>query len=363
MEFYCFLLRLRSYLQGSERNPMDLRPFIHWIAVQLPPEEMMTDRRLLDALRVYPIDAWWPPAWGEIPLDPWLFIHDGKHLHPEAQTLLERLALQHNLNLDSLPCDALDGLLANDAFNTLRLQLAQEWTEAPDDREEIEEAYRQLRRIPAENPVIGVYELQRLAAGNRYLDLPDLRRTFYVPGNDFKHMTHADGNFVVCRRCGLRNPEDYTCIRGRCPGQEGWTSYPHTTDQLILHPEHMRRIMVPAQEELALFEQIKALVEPAGGHATLWPAVDRFDIYAVTPTARIAIDVKDWEYPEQLARSIAGDIPNYAPYPYDIGAYVYPTDRGVSYGDIVRERAGARLATNRVVSTKSILSIIRRTVK
>lgn len=363
MEFYCFLLRLRSYLQDGKLNPVPLRVFIHQIAVQLPPEEMLTDRRLLDALRVYPIDAWWPPAWGEIPLEPWLFIHDGNRLDHKAQILLERLVLQHNLDLDSLPCDALNGLLANDAFSNLRLQLVKQWTETPDDRKTIEEAYRQMRLIPAQSPIIDMHELQRLVVGKQYLDLRTLRRTFYVPSNDFKHMANADGNLVVCRRCGLRNPNDDTCVRSRCPGQEGWTCYPSITDQLILHPEHMRRIMAPAQEELALFEQIKALVEPAGGHVILWPAVDRFDIYAVTPTSRIAIDVKDWKHPEQLAQAITGDIPNYDPYPYDMGAYVYPAERGGAYGDTVRERANARLTTNRIMSTTSILSIIRKVVK
>lgn len=363
MEFYCFLLALRRYLQDGNRNPLPLRPFIHQIAAQLPPEEMLTDRRLLDALRVYPVEAWWPPAWGESPLAPWLFVHDGRHLHPEAETLLEQLALKHSLDLDSLPCDALDGLLANDAFSTLRLQLMQLWTEVREDRESIEEAYRRMRRIPSENPVIGVYELQRLASDNRYLDLRSFRTAFYAPSSDFNHLTNLDDSFVVCNRCGLRDPDNYTCTRSRCPGQDGWATYPRTTDQLILHPEHMKRIMVPAQEELALFEQIKILVEPAGGRVVLWPAVDRFDIYVVTPGARIAIDVKDWEYPEQLAQSIIGDIPNYAPYSYDMGVYVYPAERGGVYGDIVRERASGRLATNRIMSTKSILNIIREAVK
>lgn len=363
MEFYCFLLALRRYLQNGKRNPLPLRPFMHQVAAQLPPEETLTDRRLLDSLRVYPIDAWWPPTWGESPLDPWLFIHDGNNLHHEAEALLERLALQHNLNLDLLPCDALDGLLANDAFNTLRLQLAQQWTEAPDDRVAVEEAYRQMRLIPAENPVVGLYELQRLASGNRYLDLRVLRRTFYAPSNDLRHMTDSNDNFIVCSRCGLRDPNDYTCTRSRCPGQEGWTFYSSTTDQLILHPEHMRRIMVPAQEELNLFEKIRSLVEPVGGRAILWPAVDRFDIYAITPTLRIAIDVKDWEYPEQLAQSITGDIPNYDPYPYDAGVYVYPFERGEAYGNIVREQASARLTTNRIANTSSVLNTIRKAVK
>lgn len=363
MEFYCFLLKLRSYLKEGKNNPIPLRPYIHQIAAQLPAEEMLTDRRLLAALCVYPIDAWWPPNWGEMPLEPWVFIHDGNHLDRKTEALLEQLALSHNLDLNSLPCEALDGLLANDAFSAIRLQLMQQWLDTPDEREEIEEAYRQMRAIPAENPIIDAHKLQRLVSGNRYLDLRTFRRTFYVPSSDFKHLANTDDEFIICTRCGVRDPDDYTCIRSRCPGQEGWLSHPSTTRQLILHPEHMKRIMVPAQEELALFKQLKALVEPAGGRVVLWPAVDRFDLYVVTPKSRIAIDVKDWEYPEQLAQSIGGDIPNYPPYPYDIGVYIYPAERGGNYGRIVRERAGKRLSRNRIMNTTSILSIVRKEVK
>lgn len=64
LEFYCFLLTLRRYLQDGKKNPIPLRPYIHRLAAQLPTEESLTDRRILDALRVYAVDTWWPEDWG-----------------------------------------------------------------------------------------------------------------------------------------------------------------------------------------------------------------------------------------------------------------------------------------------------------
>lgn len=363
MEFYCFLLMLRRYLQEGKRNPIPLRPFIHQIAGRLPVEESLTDRRLLGALQFYAVDSWWPDNWGEPPVDRWLFIHDGKFLHVEVEALLEEIALQHNLNLDLVPCDALDGILANDAFNKIRLDLMKQWAENPDERDNIETAYRQLRLILAENVAVNRYELQRQLTQVPYFDLRTVRGSFYLLAENLKHMVDSDENFILCNRCGLRNSNETTCIRPRCPGQKGWTYVSLTPQLMLLHPEHITRIVIPAVEELSLYQHIKSVVEPAGGQVILWPAIDRFDIYVTTPEIRIAIDVKDWEHPEQLARNISGDIPNYAPYPYDLGAYVYPADRGGDYGQIVRERAGSRLITNRIMNTSSIMQIIKKAIK
>lgn len=364
LEFYCFLLTLRRYLRDGKKNPIPLRPYIHQLAAQLPVEESLTDRGLLDALRVYAIDNWWPESWGEPPIDRWLFIHNGQYLNLEAEALLERLVEQHNLDLESLPCDDLDGLLANDVFNQIRLELVRKWAENPDDRDAIEAAYRELRLLLAQNVVIDKYELQRrLLAGNLHLDLRTVRSGFYVVATDMKHMSDGEGNFTTCSRCGLRNPNEMTCIRPRCPGEAGWQYHASKPNLMLLHPEHIVRIVLPAIEELALYERIKAIIEPTEGSVVLWPAVDRFDIYVTTPTMRIAIDVKDWQQPEQLANSINSDIPNYAPYPYDLGVYVYPAERGGKYGQIVRERTGSRLSTNRIMSTSSILDKVKKAVK
>lgn len=300
---------------------------------------------------------------GEPPIDRWLFIHDGKYLNLEFETLLEHLAEQHDVDLETLPCDDLDGLLANDVFNQIRLDLVRKWAENPDDRDTIEVAYRELRLLLAQNSVIDKYELQRQLLGNEYLDLRAVRSRFYVAATDMKHISDSKGRFITCSRCGLRNSNETTCIRPRCPGEAGWQYHPGKPNLMLLHPEHIIRIVLPAIEELALYERIKAIVEPTNGSVVLWPAVDRFDIYVTTPTMRIAIDVKDWQQPEQLANNISGDIPNYAPYPYDLGVYVYPAERGGKYGQIVRERTGPRLSTNHIMSTASILEKVKKVVK
>lgn len=363
MEFYCFLLELRRYLALSVSDPACLRYYLNQIAPQLSGEAVLTDRRLINSLSRYPVKTWWPLEWGDPQIDPDICIHDGEYLHREAEILLEKLVVEHSIDLDTIPCSALQDVLANDAFVELRLLLVQKWTQTPEERESLENTYRWLRGIPARFPLIEAHDLQRSHIGTPYIDIRTMRRALYQQASDSQHLVYPDNSFVFCNRCGLRLPGDTSCTKLRCPGEDGWVRYPYSETLLILHLEHIARITIPAQAELTLYEQLSALVEPIGGKTVLWPAIDRFDIYVDTGSLRVAIDVKDWEHPEQLASEITGDLPNYAPYPYDLGMYVYPADRGGDYGRVLRERVQDRLVTNRIMNSESALKRIREAIE
>lgn len=358
--YFVFLSRLRTYLEEGARDPIPLRPFLNDLAPNLPAEERLTDRKLINALRFYPVEAWWPVTWGDRQFSAGMFIHDGRHLDDEAEIHLEQLLEKLELSIDTLTVLGMDNSLSNDSFDQLRRMLAREWIAKPDEREHLEEEYRKVRLLAATRPVLSHYEMQKLASDFRLLSLRVVRQALYQSASDRKHLVHPGGDLVVCERCGLRVPEDSPCTQQRCPGEEGWQRVPFTDDLLILHPVHMERIMVPAIEELKLFNQIKSFVQPRDGTAILWPAIDRFDIYVVTPRHRIALDVKDWEHPEALARHIHSDIQRLDPYLYDIGAYVYPAERGGDFGRVVRERTQARLGDNRILSTSSVMDLIRK---
>lgn len=249
---------LTSLLSGDEQAPSNLPEFFDWAKK--------------------PVVQWQPAA--EI-----------KHLSPEV-TLIEDgiisdFALQWQVTGSDVEMQVQEKVL-QDVLEYCRLN-------------QLEDAYRALRKLIIERPILPYSEYCRLLSSSQLRPLRDFLLQIYV---DLVELT-SDSAYHFCPRCkyvmrrrqdGTYNCRNMTCeqlsAKLRLPSQppipkheaEGWKA---------VTPGVHRYGTLPGIWEIQLAEALTKM----GVRVTLWPEIDKFDLLVeFSKKVRWAIDVKDWSY-------------------------------------------------------------------
>ncbi|BBD63289.1 Fis family transcriptional regulator (plasmid) [Nostoc sp. HK-01] len=249
---------LTSLLSGDEQAPSNLPEFFDWAKK--------------------PVVQWQPAA--EI-----------KHLSPEV-TLIEDgiisdFALQWQVTGFDVEMQVQEKVL-QDVLEYCRLN-------------QLEDAYRALRKLVIERPILPYSEYCRLLSSSQLRPLRDFLLQIYV---DLVELT-SDSAYHFCPRCkyvmrrrqdGTYNCRNMTCeqlsAKLRLPSQspipkheaEGWKA---------VTPGVHRYGTLPGIWEIQLAEALTKM----GVRVTLWPEIDKFDLLVeFSKKVRWAIDVKDWSY-------------------------------------------------------------------
>lgn len=360
VEFYGLLLELRRFFEDPRRNPLGMGYFLNQVAVRLPDEWLISDRRVIAALGTIPVESWWPERWGKVPISQESVLHNGMRLLPEVERELLKVFRGRHIDLETLTFAQLRAFVANDQFAQLRDELLELYrsSESEAEKDSIERFYSWLRKLMIEDYAVDVDRFQALC--RKFGEMPReprlLRAAFYRSAEAMQPLVHSGGMFVACRRCGWR-AEGECGDPSRCPGVAGWTQFPYREELLLLDQVHMERVVIPGLAELDLYYAVIDIVGEE--NVFLWPALDRFDLYIVANGTRIAVDVKDWRSPAELGKGLDGDILDLEPYRYDVGIYAYPVGREVDYRVVLMESASDVVITNRFMSIAQVVSLVR----
>lgn len=251
-------MHLTSLLSGDEQAPSSLPEFFNW-----------AKKPVLD----------WQPA-AEI-----------KHLSSEVTLIEDGLvsdfALQWQVTGADVEMQVQEKVL-QDVLEYCRVN-------------QLEEAYRALRKLIIECPVLPYSEYRRLLSSSQLRPLRDFLLQMYV---DLVDLT-SDPTYHFCPRCkyvmrrrrdGTYNCRNMTCeqlsAKLRLPPQASIPKH-EAEDWKALTPGVHRYGTLPGLWEIQLAETLTKL----GVHVTLWPEIDQFDLLVeFSKKVRWAIDVKDWSY-------------------------------------------------------------------
>jgi len=166
---------------------------------------------------------------------------------------------------------------------------------------QLEEAYRTLRKLIIQRPVLPYSEYRRLLSSSQLRPLRDFLRQLYV---DLVDLT-SDPIYHFCPRCKYvmrrRRDGSYNCRNMICEQAsaklrlrpEPTISQPEAEGWKALIPGVHRYGTLPGLWEIQLAEALTKL----GIRVTLWPEIDEFDLLVeFSKKLRWAIDVKDWSY-------------------------------------------------------------------
>jgi hypothetical protein len=256
---------LTSLLQGDEQAPSNLPEFFEWAK--------------------NPVLNWKPAA--EIP-----------YLSPEV-TLIE----------DGLVSDfgrqwQVTGSDVEMQVQEKVLQDVHEYCRA----KQLEDAYRALRKLIIERPVLPYPEYRRLLSSTQLRPLRDFLLQIYIDLVDLAE----EETYHFCPRCKyvMRGYKDtYLCRNQTCEQLCAQRRFPplptiskDEADSLKVVTLGVHRYgTIPGLWELQLAEALTKL----GVRVTLWPEIDEFDLLVeFSKKVRWAIDVKDWSYldEERLAK-------------------------------------------------------------
>ena len=166
---------------------------------------------------------------------------------------------------------------------------------------QLEEAYRTLRKLIIERPVLPYSEYRRLLSSSQLRPLRDFLRQIYV---DLVDLT-SDPTYHFCPRCKYvmrrRQDKTYNCRNMTCEQLSAKLRLPpqpsipkhEAEDWKVLTPGVHRYGTLPGLWEIQLAEALTKL----GIRVILWPEIDEFDLLVeFSKKVRWAIDVKDWSY-------------------------------------------------------------------
>lgn len=251
-------MHLTSLLSGDEQAPSSLPEFFYWAKK--------------------PVINWQPAA--EI-----------KHLSSEVTLIEDGLvsdfALQWQVTGADVEMQVQEKVL-QDVLEYCRVN-------------QLEEAYRALRKLIIECPVLPYSQYRRLLSSSQLRPLRDFLLQMYV---DLVDLT-SDPTYHFCPRCkyvmrrrrdGTYNCRNMTCeqlsAKLRLPPQASTPKH-EAEDWKALTPGVHRYGTLPGLWEIQLAEALTKL----GVRVTLWPEIDQFDLLVeFSKKVRWAIDVKDWSY-------------------------------------------------------------------
>lgn len=173
---------------------------------------------------------------------------------------------------------------------------------------QLEDAYRALRKLIIERPVLPYPEYRRLLSSTQLRPLRDFLLQIYIDLVDLAE----EETYHFCPRCkyAMRRYKDtYLCRNQTCEqlcAQRHLPPLPtiskEEADSLKIVTLGVHRYgTIPGLWELQLAETLTQL----GVRVTLWPEIDEFDLLVeFSKKVRWAIDVKDWSYldEERLAK-------------------------------------------------------------
>lgn len=204
------------------------------------------------------------------------------------------------------------------------------------------QVYTTVRRFIIENPWTTLSTLQQALGSIPQLPL-DLINSFYETPASFSRLAKRHGSYWQCPHCeGILNWIEGE-VTPRCarhsvcgklfPDYQGMVPLAERFDLLRLKWGLHRRVCVPGLAEIKLFRWLEDLKKSKTEiqDIILWPEVDQYDIQVVfqdTPPFVVAIDVKDYDNPIQLANKIREDKrPNFGSLRWDLWMYVVPQYR------------------------------------
>ncbi|GHO96587.1 hypothetical protein KSF_066350 [Reticulibacter mediterranei] len=177
-----------------------------------------------------------------------------------------------------------------------------------------EAEYRLIRRFLIVHPRTTEAELQAELSSLRLYN-PALVGEKYEQACVFDSFVRHDGQYWICPHCqGFLSwiHGRVCCAKHICgqlyPGYQGMKPTAPSMDMRRLSWILHVRVCLPGQTEIALFERLQQF-EKDGLRITLWPGVDAYDHRLDFPGGKIrwAIDVKDYESAETLARALLKD--------------------------------------------------------
>ncbi|OUL23396.1 Fis family transcriptional regulator [Nostoc sp. 106C] len=248
---------LTSLLQGNEQVPSNIPEFFDWSKK--------------------PVVEW--EATTEIP-----------HLSPEVTLiedgLLSDFALQWQVT-------------GSDVENQVQEKVLQDVLEHCR-ANQLEEAYRALRKLIIESPVLPYTEFRRIISSTQLRPLRDFLLKIYVDLVDLVE----DKTYHFCPRCKYvmhKYKNTYICRSHTCEkisAKQGLSCLPTISKEdaeelKVVTPGVHRYGTIPGIWELDLAQKLTKL----GLRVTLWPEIDEFDLLVeFSKKIRWAIDVKDWSY-------------------------------------------------------------------
>jgi hypothetical protein len=175
---------------------------------------------------------------------------------------------------------------------------------------QLEDAYRALRKLIIERPVLSYPEYRRLLSSTQLRPLRDFLLQIYV---DLVDLVSED-IYHFCPRCKYvmrrRRDGSCSCRNMTCEQLSAKFHFPPPTSiskqeaeaWKVVTPGVHRYGTLPGLCEIQLAEALTKI----GVRVTLWPEIDEFDLLVeFSKKVRWAIDVKDWSYlDEERLRSV-----------------------------------------------------------
>lgn len=222
---------------------------------------------------------------------------------------------------------------------------------------QLEDAYRALRKLIIERPVLPYPEYRRFLSSTQLRPLRDFLLQIYVDLVDLV----SENIYHFCPRCKYvmrrRRDGSYSCRNMTCEQLSAKFHFPPPTSiskqeaeaWKVVTPGVHRYGTLPGLCEIQLAEALTKM----GVRVTLWPEIDEFDLLVeFSKKVRWAIDVKDWSYlDEERLRSVE--------YRFDTTEtfVVFPDERdSVLRIAVERQRLEPELGGVRLKLVKEILS-------
>lgn len=148
----------------------------------------------------------------------------------------------------------------------------------------------------------------------------------------------VEGQILRCKICGnlvLKFEKSLSCSNQKCQFNrepeykriENVEKLDKRLDVLQAHYGVIRFVSIPGIPEL----ELKDKLEKIGCKVQMWPGQDLCDLFVETPSHfKIAVDVKDWKSPKNLAKSvkpIPRDELRDKGFPTNFGCFVFPDFR------------------------------------
>jgi hypothetical protein len=166
---------------------------------------------------------------------------------------------------------------------------------------QLEDAYRALRKLIIEHPVLPFPEYRRLLSSTELRPVRDFLLQTYVDLIDLA----GDNTYHFCPRCKYvmryRPDGTYSCRSMTCEQLSAKNHLP-VLPSVAKHEAEMWKAVTPGVHRYGTLPgiweiQLAETLTKMGVRVTLWPEIDEFDLLVeFSKKVRWAIDVKDWSY-------------------------------------------------------------------
>ncbi len=375
--FPYLVIGLAEFMEKQERSypyPDTLRYGLNKLSLALLSDYPKTMGGIIQLFRK-PLGEWWR---GEFPsgFEPDESLIEDSELSFESIAYLERLSEQDNISFrDSL--SRVEMIVDNLKFRQLLERLRDKYLTDPDGAQK---EYVTLRRFIIECPYSELTDISRVFSQTEYINTTEVSELYLETKQIAEILQYPDPDgrqrFWLCEHCGplrinhgqLESIKQSVCGK-HCPlHQGGWKSITPSRQLRVLRKGIHLRVHLPGIPEVSLFkwleerqQQYPELIK----EVSLWPGIDTYDLQIRFVDSSWAVDVKDYEKPHQLGRSLRG-LYREGNLHWDKGFYVYPIYRDKQrrdYGESVRLEAASRLPEIEIVNDEVFKSRVTRKLK